>query len=54
MTISGTATDSGGGVVAGVEVSIDGGSTWHPVTTMSAADTSVTWSYTWSAAGADR
>jgi hypothetical protein len=51
VTISGTATDSGGGVVAGVEVSTDGGSTWHPATTMSAASTSVTWSYTWSAAG---
>ena len=51
VTISGTATDSGGGVVAGVEVSTDGGSTWHPVTTMSPAATSVTWSYTWSAAG---
>ena len=51
MTISGTATDSGGGVVAGVEVSTNGGSTWHPVTTMSADSTSVTWSYTWSAAG---
>ena len=51
VTITGTATDSGGGVVAGVEVSTDGGSTWHPVTTMSPANTSVTWSYTWSAAG---
>jgi Domain of unknown function (DUF4082)/Bacterial Ig-like domain/Bacterial Ig domain len=51
VTISGTATDTGGGVVAGVEVSTDGGSSWHPVTTMSAASTSVTWSYTWSAAG---
>jgi len=51
VTITGTATDSGGGVVAGVEVSTDGGSTWHPVTSMSAAATSVTWSYTWSAAG---
>lgn len=51
VTISGTATDSGGGVVAGVEVSTDGGSTWHPVTTMSPDATSVTWSYTWSAAG---
>ncbi|MGZ4429986.1 MAG: N,N-dimethylformamidase beta subunit family domain-containing protein, partial [Nocardioidaceae bacterium] len=29
-TISGTATDTGGGVVAGVEVSVDGGTTWHP------------------------
>ena len=51
VTITGTATDSGGGVVAGVEVSTDGGSTWHPVTTMSAAAQSVTWSYTWSATG---
>ena len=51
MTVTGTATDSGGGVVAGVEISTDGGTTWHPVTTMSAADTSVTWSYTWIAHG---
>ena len=50
-TISGTATDSGGGRVAGVEVSTDGGSTWHPVTTLSPAATSVTWSYTWNVAG---
>ena len=26
----GTASDAGGGVVGGVEVSIDGGATWHP------------------------
>ncbi len=51
VTITGTATDSGGGVVAGVEISTDGGTTWHPVTTMSADDTSVTWSYTWIAHG---
>ena len=51
VTISGTAADAGGGVVAGVEVSTDGGTTWHPVTTMSAADTSVTWSYSWIAHG---
>ena len=29
VTITGTATDTGGGVVGGVEVSTDGGSTWH-------------------------
>ena len=29
-TISGTASDAGAGVVGGVEVSTDGGSTWHP------------------------
>ena len=51
MTVTGTATDAGGGVVAGVEMSTDGGTTWHPVTTMSAANTSVTWSYTWIAHG---
>ena len=51
VTISGTATDAGGGVVAGVEVSTDGGTTWHPATTMSAADTTVTWSYSWIAHG---
>ena len=50
-TISGTATDAGGGVVAGVEISTDGGTTWHPVTTMSAPNTSVTWSYSWIAHG---
>ena len=51
VTVTGTATDAGGGVVAGVEVSTDGGSTWHPVTSMSAAATTVTWSYTWPATG---
>lgn len=39
-TVTGTATDSGGGVVAGVEVSLDGGSTWHPATGRGS------WSYT--------
>lgn len=42
IVISGTATDSGGGVVAGIEVSTDGGNTWHP------ADGGATWSYAWS------
>jgi Bacterial Ig domain/Purple acid Phosphatase, N-terminal domain len=40
-TISGTASDTGGGVVAGVEVSVDGGSTWHPATGTGS------WTYTW-------
>src|SRR5215469_9255045 len=39
VTITGTATDAGGGVVAGVEVSTDGGSTWHPVIIMTEAAT---------------
>jgi hypothetical protein len=45
VTISGTASDAGGGVVAGVEVSIDGGATWHP------ASGTTNWTYTWSAHG---
>ncbi|MFD6176668.1 MULTISPECIES: DUF4082 domain-containing protein [unclassified Isoptericola] len=40
VTVTGTATDAGGGKVAGVEVSLDGGSTWHPATGRG------TWSYT--------
>jgi hypothetical protein len=30
ITITGTALDAGGGTVGGVEVSVDGGQTWHP------------------------
>jgi hypothetical protein len=45
VTITGTATDAGG-TVAGVEVSTDGGTTWHPATGTSS------WSYTWIAHGA--
>jgi hypothetical protein len=51
LTIAGTAADTGGGVVAGVEVSTDGGSTWHPATLTSAAAQSVSWSYAWAAHG---
>jgi hypothetical protein len=51
VTVTGTATDSGGGVVAGVEISTDGGNTWHPVTSMSPDATAVTWSYTWNVTG---
>ena len=50
VTISGKASDSGG-VVAAVEVSTDGGTTWHPVTTMSNPGVAVTWSYSWTAHG---
>ena len=32
VTISGTAADTGGGVVGAVEISLDGGATWHPAT----------------------
>jgi hypothetical protein len=41
VTITGTASDSGGGVVAGVEVSTDGGATWHKATG------TTSWSYVW-------
>ncbi|MGZ4708978.1 MAG: DUF4082 domain-containing protein, partial [Acidimicrobiales bacterium] len=44
VTISGTASDVGGRV-AGVEVSLDGGSTWHPATGRD------NWSYTGSFTG---
>jgi hypothetical protein len=40
VIVSGTAVDSGGGVVAGVEVSTDGGARWHP------AIGTTSWSYT--------
>jgi hypothetical protein len=46
ITVTGTAADSGGGVVGGVEVSLDGGSTWHPATTGRES-----WSYTGSVPG---
>jgi hypothetical protein len=45
VTVSGTASDSGGGVVAGVEVSTDGGATWHPASGTSS------WTYTWNVSG---
>jgi hypothetical protein len=41
VTISGTATDLGGGGVGGVEVSYDGGHTWHPATGRG------NWTYSW-------
>src|SRR6202008_4161587 len=45
LTISGTATDGGGGRVAGVEITTDGGATWHP------ANGTTSWSYTFIAHG---
>ncbi len=42
-TITGSAADAGGGRVGAVEVSLDGGATWHP------ADGRERWSYTWMA-----
>ena len=42
VTIAGTASDSGGGIVAGVEVSVDGGTSWLP------AQGTTAWSLDWS------
>jgi len=41
ITVTGTATDGGGGFVSVVEISTDGGVTWRPVTG------TTTWSYNW-------
>ena len=40
LTVTGTATDAGGGKVGGVEVSTDNGTSWHPATGRGS------WSYT--------
>ena len=45
VTVTGTATERGGGVVAGVEVSTDAGKSWHP------ANGTTSWTYTWVAHG---
>src|SRR6185295_3384643 len=45
VTVEGTAIDSGGGRIAGIEVSTDGGTTWHP------AVGTTTWTYQWTAQG---
>jgi hypothetical protein len=48
VTVTGTATDAGGGVIAGVDVSTDGGKTWHPASS-SVGAVSENWSYTFAA-----
>ncbi len=45
ITITGTATEAGGGIVAGVEVSTDGGATWNRATG------TTSWSRAWTASG---
>jgi hypothetical protein len=52
VAVSGTATDTGGGVVSEVDVSTDGGSTWHPATIAGQDAASVSWSYTWTSRSA--
>jgi hypothetical protein len=46
VTISGTATDAGGGIVTAVQVSVDGGATW-----LNATGTT-SWTLGWTASGA--
>ncbi len=41
VTVTGTASDSGGGVVGAVEVSVDGGATWRP------AVGRASWTFVW-------
>ena len=48
QTVAGIATDSGGGAVGAVEVSVDAGATWHPATGRE------TWSFTWTPATSGR
>ena len=45
VTVTGTATDAGGGQVAGVEVSTDNGATWHP------ANGRGSWTYSYDVTG---
>ncbi len=47
VTITGTATDPGGGAIAEVDVSTDAGATWHPATISGADAQTVNWSYSW-------
>ena len=51
VNLTGTASAQNGAVVSGVEISTDGGSTWHPATITTADASSVTWSYAWAAHG---
>ena len=48
VTVTGTARDAGGGVIADVDVSTDGGRTWHPANS-SVGAASENWSYTFMA-----
>ncbi len=50
VTVTGTASDTLPGIVAGVEVSTDAGATWHPASTSSFNSSgSITgWTYNWS------
>jgi hypothetical protein len=41
VNVTGTAADTGGGVVGGIEISVNGGNTWHP------AVGRTSWTYAW-------
>ena len=41
VIITGAAVDTGGGVIGGAEISLDGGNTWHPAVGRES------WTYTW-------
>lgn len=41
VTIAGTASDAGGGILTSVEVSVDGGATWKPATGLA------NWTFSW-------
>jgi hypothetical protein len=51
VAIKGSASDAAGRV-AGVEVSVDGGATWHKATSTSFGKSSVSWRYNWTPASA--
>jgi hypothetical protein len=51
VTVSGTGSDTGGGVVAGVEISTDGGANWHFANITGADATTVNWTYAWNVHG---
>lgn len=46
VNFTGGATDAGGGVVASVEISTDGGANWIPAN-LNSIDGTITWSYSW-------
>jgi chitodextrinase len=50
VTITGSAIDFGGGLVAGIEVSVDGGATWHPLSGWTPGQSR--WTHTWTPAHA--
>jgi hypothetical protein len=49
IAFSGNASDAGGGVVAAVEISVNGGATWQQAN-FNSADANISWSYSWTVA----